>query len=261
MKNILLACFVLAFSNASFAQFNGKEIDNTLVKISDQLLASKFEVSNKLYTAFLNDLKKSNNKNVFAIAQIDSSQWRDKSSYNEPYVKYYHTHQAYTNFPVVNISYEAAQAYCKWLTEQYNNNPNRKYKKVLFRLPSENEWVSAAQAGNSAAIYAWKGNGLENKEGKVLCNFIREPNNKMTLKSQSTQNSDITAPVNSYWENGFGLYNMCGNVAEMTTEKDITKGGSWKDNAEGVKIQSKLSYDGKAHANVGFRYFADVIEK
>ncbi|MDZ7649210.1 MAG: hypothetical protein U5K54_19695 [Cytophagales bacterium] len=35
----------------------------------------------------------------------------------------------YNHYPAVNISFEAANAYCDWLTQQYNNAVERKYKK------------------------------------------------------------------------------------------------------------------------------------
>ena len=45
-------------------------------------------------------------------------------------------------------------------------------------------------------------------------------------------NTDVTAPVNSYTKNYFGLYNLIGNVAEMTSEKGICKGGTWNNRLE-----------------------------
>jgi hypothetical protein len=61
------------------------------------------------------------------------------------------TGQAYTDFyfnskydrdcSVVCITYTAANKFCKWLTETYLVNPNRKYKQVLFRLPTKAPFV------------------------------------------------------------------------------------------------------------------------
>lgn len=39
-------------------------------------------------------------------------------SSNEPYVQYYFRHVAYREYPVVGVSYEQAQSYCKWRTER-----------------------------------------------------------------------------------------------------------------------------------------------
>ena len=235
-----------------------KELENTFAKINEQLYASKYEVTNRQYRLFINSLKKSGDTKILSSAQIDSLKWLDKSNYNSPYVDYYHAHSAYDNYPVVNVSYEGAAYFCEWLTEQYNANPKRKFKKIIFRLPSESEWVLAAQAGNNDAVYPWEGNNLDTNK-KVAANFKRTNEDLMNKKTKS--GLDITAVVNAYTKNGFGLFNMSGNVAEMVLEKGFTKGGSWKDDPEALKISSRYKYDGKPQAFVGFRYFVEIIEK
>jgi formylglycine-generating enzyme required for sulfatase activity len=238
-----------------------KEINASLAKINDQLYASKYEVSNKLYRAFLSSEKQSNNTGSLAIAQIDTLKWRDKLSYNEPYVHYYHAHPAYDNYPVVNISHEGALLFCAWLTDQYNSDPKRKFKKVLFRLPTEQEWITAARAGDSFAIYPWQGKELIDKSGRVRCNYKRESTDSSGIAGKQYDYADITAPVNSYWKNNYGLHNMSGNVAEMINEKGIAKGGSWNDDKEYMKIESQYRYDGNALPSIGFRYFVEVLDK
>ena len=94
-----------------------------------------------------------------------------------------------------------------------------------------------------------------------MANFKRELKDIGGVEGEVASNSDIIAPVNSYWENDFGLYNMSGNVAEMVEEKGIAKGGSWKDGPESLKIEAEHEYDGNAETYVGFRYFAEVLEK
>lgn len=261
MKKLLSLTLALSVCITAFAQSDIKEINKSLAKINDKLYASKYEVSNKLYATFLKSFKPSDHSNEWSSAQIDTLKWRDKLSFNEPYVHYYHSHPAYQNYPVVNISYEGAKLFCEWLTQYYNANPKRKFKKVLFRLPSEKEWMMAAQGGDSTAIYPWKGQYLRNIKGCMLCNFSSEINDSSKDIGRNSDKADITAQVNAYWENSFGLFNMSGNVAEMIAEKGIAKGGSWKDKAELLKINSKYNYDGNAQTNVGFRYFAEIIEK
>lgn len=238
-----------------------KMINKSFAKINEQLYASKYEVSNKLYMTFLNSLRQSNNANLLPVAGIDTLRWTDKENYNEPYVHYYHSHPAYQYFPVVNISFEGAKLFCEWLTVQYNSDPKRKFKQVLFRLPSEKEWIMAAQGGNDAAIYPWQGKGIRNKRGHIMCNFHRDQRDTLWIDERPIKNQDVTAPVNSYWKNNFGLYNMSGNVAEMISEKGITKGGSWRDNPEYLRINASYKYDGRAQPFVGFRYFVEILEK
>jgi len=70
--------------------------------------------------------------------------------------------------------------------------------------------------------------------------------------------ADNTAPVKSYWPNGFGLYNMNGNVAEMVSDVEVALGGSWADPGYDVRIASKKAFTG-ASKTVGFRIVATVV--
>jgi len=231
----------------TFGQLNIKDINRSLAKINDSLYASKYEISNQLYGAFINSQKKNHNDDILVKAKIDSLQWLSKESYNKPYEFYYHLHPAFNDYPVVNITYDGAVLFCKWLSDEYNSSPKRKFKQVIFRLPSEQEWMIAAKGGSSSSNYTWD----ENK-GLINCNY-------------RTTNEDsvnyYTVSVKTYQPNGYGLYNMCGNVAEMLNDKKMVKGGSWQDTIENVKIDAQKPYDGKAMTTVGFRYFMEVVEK
>lgn len=266
MKHLTLTTVFLALgmlTNGQTRNFDIKSIQKNLVKINDSLFASKFEATNKQYSIFLNYLKQSNQTEKYLIAQIDSTKWRDKLAFNEPYVQYYHTHPAYANYPVVNISYEGATLFCEWLTAQYNSNDKRNFKKVKFRLPSEEEWITAAKGGNPTAIYPWEGTDLRTNKGLIRCNFKQAIEDSTRIAGKLNDNVDVTAPSQSYWPNKYGLYNMSGNVAEMLAEKGQTKGGSWQDTAEAMKIESNgkfASFD-TPMPTIGFRYFMDIIEK
>ena len=254
---------------------NIKEIDKSLVKIKDKLYAGKFEVSNKLYREFLHDLMIKNKKELYLQVLVDSLNWRDKTAYNEPFVELYFRHPAYSNYPLVNVSYESAIKYCDWLTDTYNSSPNKKFKKVKFRLPTEPEWEFAAKGGLENCEYAW-GNRLL-LDNKINCNFryvgdenleidtitnkiVVDYTNNTGIAGTLNDNADITAPVDSYKPNKYGLYNMCGNISEMIQVKGISKGGGWKSPGGDVKIKSKAKYN-KSAVDVGFRYFMEIIEE
>ena len=132
---------------------------------------------------------------------------------------------------------------------------------MIFRLPTEKEWIIAAQAGDTSAIYPWIGKELRNKKGEFFCNFAKEIKDTAVENKLSNDSVDIIAPVSSYWANKFGLYNMGGNVAEMINEKGIAKGGSWRKKSEYLKIDTKYKYDGSAQTFIGFRYFVEILEK
>lgn len=266
MKQFTTIAFLSCFFLTAIGQAEGfdlKSIQKSLAKVEDGLYFSKYEVSNQQYATFLEQLKVSELAHRYPFAVTDSAQWRVLTAYNEPFVKYYHTHPAYADYPAVNMSHEGATLFCLWLTEEYNSSDKRKFKKVKFRLPTEEEWIAAAKGGNPAAIYPWKGNDLMNKKGVFLCNFVRAANDTMGVAGKFNDNADVTAPCNSYWPNHYGLYNMSGNVAEMLAEKGKTMGGSWLDEAEAMKIESRgkyASYD-TPMPTIGFRFVMEVVEE
>ena len=102
------------------------------------------------------------------------------------------------NHPVVHISWFDAQAYAKWAGK---------------RLPTEAEWEYAARGGLKNNIYPW-GNEPVNS-GKPRANFWQgQFPNKNTLIDQFY----TSAPVKSFAANGYGLYDMAGNVWEWTAD-------------------------------------------
>jgi hypothetical protein len=67
-----------------------------------------------------------------------------------------------------------------------------------------------------------------------------------------TDKGFFTAAINSFFPNDIGLYNVCGNVAEMLAEKGVAAGGSYEDTGYDISLQSKKQYNG-ATRDVGFR--------
>jgi len=72
--------------------------------------------------------------------------------------------------------------------------------------------------------------------------------------------AQITTPVNSYKPNEFGLYNVCGNVAEMIMEEGIAVGGSWRCPGWDVRVVSSFSYK-KAYIDIGFRPVVSFVKR
>ena len=101
------------------------------------------------------------------------------------------------NFPVVHIAYEDALAYCQWA--------NR-------RLPTEAEWESAAQGNFKNAIYTWGDNVdlLDSNANTWQGNF--------PVVNKGSDGFKMIAPVKSYPANSIGVYDMIGNVWEITDD-------------------------------------------
>ena len=103
------------------------------------------------------------------------------------------------NLPVVHISWDDANAYCKWAGK---------------RLPTEAEWEFAARGGLTKNVYTWGNEKVD--EGKFHCNYFQ---GNFPYKNEVSDGFIGSAPVKSYAENGYGLYDMGGNVWEWCADK------------------------------------------
>ncbi|MFE6743210.1 formylglycine-generating enzyme family protein [Streptomyces tubercidicus] len=100
--------------------------------------------------------------------------------------------------PVVHVSHDDALAYCSW---------------VDGRLPTETEWEYAARGGLRRARYPWGDELTPN--GEHRCNIWQ---GRFPDLNTAVDGWKGTCPVNEYPPNGYGLYNMAGNVWEWSAD-------------------------------------------
>ena len=145
--------------------------------------------------------------------------------------------------PVVGLSAKDAEAYAKWAQK---------------RLPTEAEWEKAARGGLAGNKYPWG----DEPPNKTLANF--------------GGNEGKTTSVGKYPPNGFGLYDMAGNVFNLCSDKyqwdyyknsprknpkgsgkyyQVVRGGSWR--SIGYYLRCSSRYDihnlTRSFVDVGFR--------
>ncbi|MCH8904238.1 MAG: SUMF1/EgtB/PvdO family nonheme iron enzyme [Bacteroidetes bacterium] len=152
IKLIIIIVFPLLIFLSGKDVSNSKIIRNTNQELTelvkDSLYVSKYEVTNGQYKVFLYHLKQNGEITKYSECLYDSVVWTKQfpGASNEPMMKYYHSHPAYSNYPASNLTYQSAKHYCAWLTDEYNSSQRRKFEQVLFRLPSEKEWLLAAKS-------------------------------------------------------------------------------------------------------------------
>lgn len=201
-------------------------------------------------------------------------------SYNEPMHNDYFNHTAYDNYPVVGVNWNQARAFCDWRT-QYLNNFRRSKKNLAlandFRLPSEAEWEYAARGGLESGTYPWGGPYAKDDRACFLANF------KPLRGDYAADEVLYTAEADSYQPNGFGLFNMSGNVSEWVNtsydpasyeymssmspnvnskenKRKVIRGGSWKDVSYFLQVSTRdFEYADSARSYIGFRTVQDFL--
>jgi sulfatase modifying factor 1 len=228
---------------------------------------AKYEVTNEQYLEFLQELKDRGDMKALSVAQIKSENWQKINAAFEV-EEIYHTRPAFARFPVVNVSYEGAQLYCQWLAGKVKDKIPSGYT-VEFRLPDRKEWIRAAR-GEKNHVYAWNAPYLRNGEGYFLCNFKRlgselihfneQKNTYEIINTYDGPDVTLTSRVGEFPSNLFGIYDMCGNVAEMVAEKGMAVGGSFDSPGYDVRVESKEEYQ-DASPLIGFRPVMIIKEK
>jgi formylglycine-generating enzyme required for sulfatase activity len=245
---------VLEEKNGTTKKKRGVTPPNT-IHLNGKLYMDKSEITNMDWKEYQYWMK-TNDSTQYEKTILDTTVWLQLDSNYTPFVKHYHQHQAYQEYPVVGVTYQQAQQYCKWRSMAVNEmlalNPTKGIEKVAYRLPTEQEWEYAASGGRKKKDFPY---GIDVSKHKNTPHLLF--NYKQQHEDSQMANSTITAPALSYVPNDWGFYNFFGNVAEMVEEEGVSKGGSWYHLVQAGKIEKTIPYQG-AQTWLGFRCICEL---
>lgn len=284
-QRVTVSDFYLSEREVTNEDYRTFLIDSVLSEEEEEAYYRAFKNGAKDPDRFQKSWQQVVDRAVAAKIYPDTSCWSDDFpfAFNKPLCDNYFNHPAFANYPVVGVSWEQAKLYCAWLSNQLNQDLAKKGKDRMpnYRLPTEAEWEYAALGRHPRAdkkpvkgAYPWEGTRIWNEKGEYRANV------KADHRNYVDDNFEYTGPVKSYEPNGFGLYDMAGNVSEWTEDvfrilpyaiesdeplftfpdadpedhRRVVKGGSWADYRYGSMVGSRTRMEpSEGFSRVGFR--------
>jgi formylglycine-generating enzyme required for sulfatase activity len=229
------------------------------VRIYDSLYADRFEVSVLSWREFIAWIEQKDSANRYNREENlpDSLVWYEVDPRMNSEI--YFTHPGFNNYPMVGITYEQAEAFCRWRSDMVNNakasgkNPEWKFRKIRYRLPTREEWEMLAANRLNPDEFP---HGLplpKEKIGDLIYyrwHRYERPNYGPRI---------YPVEIRALYPNSFGVYNIMGNVSEMIAEKGVAKGGNFLVSLDSVRVKLDLPYS-RPEAWLGFRCVCDILE-
>jgi formylglycine-generating enzyme required for sulfatase activity len=239
----------------------------------DAFYLDKYEVTNRLFhqfvqqTGYRTTAEREGSASVFVEGKwFQPARWQDVkgASWQKPEAGVTVFDSGRVDHPVVYVSWDDAQAYCRWAGK---------------RLPTEAEFEYAMRAGTTTRYWWGEGNpgtrrveNVADESAKHLLKVIMSGYNDGAIR---------TAPVGSYEANPWGLHDMSGNVSEWTAdwydgdyysksqernptgpsggEYRVLRGGSWVSGPVYVRSANRIWLPATVrNVDIGFRCAQDV---
>ena len=235
------------------------------VTIAKPFALAKTEITRGQYSIFVTESGYPTSNECWIF--LDSGKWEKQSGYNWRNVSY----PQQDNHPVNCVSWDDAKAYVNWLSSKTGRT---------YHLPSEAEWEYAARAGSTSARY-WGNDpdqacGFANVGDQTMKDQVPGAGKDFTGGHNCADGYPYSAPVASFKPNAFGLYDMLGNVWELTEDcwnasysgapsdgsawlsgdctKHVRRGGSWSVSPSfGRAAVRRLDGTKAASSHMGFR--------
>jgi formylglycine-generating enzyme required for sulfatase activity len=224
---------------------NADELPERTVAISQPFAVSRYEITRDQYEAFVRATHRSVGGDCLTDRRKRGDWQLDAvTTFRDPGFTQAGDH------PVACVSWDEAQAYVAWLNTQTKGG---------YRLLTEVEWEYVARGGATHnLIYPW---GDDQSQGCPFANLF-DRTTLQTYAGMDTSGYKVfdpmdcadgrlnTSPVGSLQPNGFGVYDIIGNVQEWLEDcysasdcaRRLTKGGSWGSLAHNARIAERIPY-------------------
>jgi formylglycine-generating enzyme len=276
MKKSTILTFVLLISAFSFFSFNEINPINFMVKVQ----GGTFKMGSKdSDNSADNDEQKEHSVTVkdFEICKFEITvwQWKEYVKANKLKMPLKPTWGWQDNYPINNITWYEAIAYCNWLSKREKldlvysqNGPNVTcdFTKNGYRLPTEAEWEYAAKGGNKSKETRYSGS-----------------NNQDEIAWHKGNSNASPHTIGTKLPNELGIYDMSGNVWEwcwdwynkdyykiedgknprgpVMGERKSVRGGSWDSKLNYMRPANRIStIPNKTHEFYGFRVARSIVE-
>ena len=201
-------------TNEEYAAF----VDNTGYRTDSET----FEWSFVFQSAIPSGIKRTLTKAVLGVEwwlPVPGASWIEPEG---PGTNVFETNR--TEYPVVHISWNDADVYCKWRGA---------------RLPTEAEWEYAARGGVDGKVFPW-GNKIRDQKGTHRANIYH---GKFPLENTVEDGYEFLAPVGSFPpQNDFQLHDMVGNAWEWVSDWWTT---NHRNTSDGAINNNEVIYDPK----------------
>jgi formylglycine-generating enzyme required for sulfatase activity len=230
------------------------------VVLAKPFAVGKYEITRGQFRAFVDvthyeteaEKDAANGCWLWAKRADGKTNWGWTANKNWRNADFYGLEQANDKHPVLCVSWNDAQAYVAWL----NNQPKEENANTgTYRLPSETEWEYMARGSSSATntVYSFGNASTALCQHGNVADQTKRPDGGVWRegRAECADGYAYTAPVGSFSKNGFGLYDVHGNVwewvqdchhdsykkgeaptdshawQESNCEKRVFRGGSW----------------------------------
>ena len=226
----------------------------------ERFALGRYEVTRGEYAAFAAATGRDEN-GCYAFDGDAGFGWSDRASWRSPGFSQTDEH------PAVCVSWDDARAYARWLRGETGRN---------YRLPSESEWEYAARGGTTMSRYWGDGSSGQCGNANGADSAAKQRFGNSTVAS-CNDGRVFTSPVGTFAANGFGLFDVLGNVSEWVEDcwhdsyrgapsdgrawtsgdcgRRVARGGSWGDDPpRALRAAFRGRGDaGARNVGVGFR--------